>query len=440
VARWNGIEWSLASTPNIGANRSELWDVAALSSDDIWAVGWHSICTQTCQGQTLVERYYDPCANNECFDYFSTTSSGAAIVPGANLVPGSQCDDCVVNIPLPFTYSLYGYPFNSVNVGANGNLQFASSNFTYTNACLPVPLFNYAMLPHWDDIDMSTAVSPTLGIYTSISGTAPDRIFNIEWRACLYAAGSCGGEVNFEVRLYEGQSTFDFVYGTVAGNGIGATIGVQKATGSRFTQFSCDSNSLQSGLSITFTEPPCATPTPTTTASPTVTATPTNTPAPDAVVVGHVNWQGRPAQPNALQQAPVTLTLKLGSTEVSYSSQTTNASGYFTVSVAGLPDGVYNWRAKGPKFLANSGTIALSGVPTTSIEMGLMRAGDCNNDNLVNLGDFSIVKNAFGTSLGGTNYDDRADLNGDQTVGAFDFNLLRNNFGIGGAPPIGPRP
>ena len=42
------------------------------------------------------------------------------------------------------------------------------------------------------------------GIFTSVSGTAPNRIFNIEWRA-QYFPGS--GSANFELRLYEGQST-----------------------------------------------------------------------------------------------------------------------------------------------------------------------------------------------------------------------------------------
>ena len=76
--------------------------------------------------------------------------------------------------------------------------------------------------------------------------------------------------------------------------------------------------------------------------------------------VGHVTWQGRPAQPNLLQQLPLTLTLSLGTTQTDYTSQTTDTSGYFTVTVTGLPDGLYEWRVKGPQYLANSGTVPLS--------------------------------------------------------------------------------
>jgi Dockerin type I domain len=151
-----------------------------------------------------------------------------------------------------------------------------------------------------------------------------------------------------------------------------------------------------------------------------------------------VTWQGRPAQPNALQQLPITLTLKLGATEVNYPVTTTDASGFFVVAVGGLPNGTYDWRVKGPLYLANAGTVPLTGALTTSAEMGLLRAGDCNNDNLVSAPDFIILKNTFGKASGDPGYDDRADFTGDQVVNAPDFSLMRSNFGLGGPPPIIP--
>lgn len=155
-----------------------------------------------------------------------------------------------------------------------------------------------------------------------------------------------------------------------------------------------------------------------------------------SALTGHVTWQGRPAQPNALQQLPISLTLKLGATEVNFTSQTTSAGGAFTVPVQTLPSGTYEWRVKGPKFLANSGSVQLSGSPITSVEMGLMRTGDATNDNAVNVADFNIVKVSFGKGIGDPGYDDRADFNGDQAVNVTDFNLLKVTFGQGGSPPI----
>jgi hypothetical protein len=157
-----------------------------------------------------------------------------------------------------------------------------------------------------------------------------------------------------------------------------------------------------------------------------------------ALLVGHVTWQGRGTQPNASHQLPITLTLKSLTSEVNYSGLTTDASGNFTVPVNTLLPGMYNWRVKGPKYLANSGQVMLMGLPVTNQEMGLMRAGDCNNDNVVNATDFNIMRNSFGQTIGNPGYDDRADFNGDQVVNASDFTLLRNSFGFAGAPPLAP--
>jgi hypothetical protein len=156
-------------------------------------------------------------------------------------------------------------------------------------------------------------------------------------------------------------------------------------------------------------------------------------------MVGHVTWQGRPSQPNPLQQLPITLTLKLGTTETDYEPTTTDASGFFTVPVGSLAPGIYSWRVKGPQYLANGGIVTLSGVPVTSAEMGLMRAGDCNNDNVVDMSDFLIVRSSYGRAEGGPNYDGRADLTGDGIVNMLDFALLSHNFNQGGAPPVSPR-
>jgi hypothetical protein len=175
-----------------------------------------------------------------------------------------------------------------------------------------------------------------------------------------------------------------------------------------------------------------------------------STPTAATNLVGHVTWQGRPAQPNALQQIPITLTLRsrAGGPDIAYTGMTTDPNGFFTVTTSASA-GAYNWRVKSaqvgagqqdynPGWLAVTGTLTLVGAPVTNLEMGLQRAGDCNNDNLVNSQDFIILKIAFGRSAGQFGYDNRADFTGDQIIGSTDFVQLKNNFGFGGAPPIGP--
>src|SRR5205814_3845815 len=137
---------------------------------------------------------------------------------------------------------------------------------------------------------------------------------------------------------------------------------------------------------------PTHTPTNTPTVTPTDTPadTPTDTPTPQTLLVGHVTWQGRPAQPNPLQALPISLTLRLsgGGPDNEYTGLTTDASGFFTVNVGNLGRGIYDWRVKGPLFLANSGSLLVGPGATTNTEMGLMRTGDCDSSNVVNATDF----------------------------------------------------
>jgi hypothetical protein len=187
--------------------------------------------------------------------YRFTSTSGAAIVPGTTPVTGYNCgdsnpgDDCVALINLPFAYTFYSTSYTQANVSTNGNLQFTSASRDYgqNEVCLPVSVFGNAILPHFGDLSIGGAGD---GIFTSVSGTAPNRIFNIEWRAA--SIGKPAGSLNFEIRLYEGQSRFDIIYGTVPNNGTAATVGVQRAVAANdpagaFTQYQCRTGGLRNG-------------------------------------------------------------------------------------------------------------------------------------------------------------------------------------------------
>src|SRR5207248_2209524 len=122
----------------------------------------------------------------------------------------------------------------------------------------------------WDDLDTSGTGN---GIFTSVSGSSPNRTLNIEWRVFYIHTTTF---LNFELRVYENQDRFDFVYGVIPDGGASATIGVQRGAGASFTQFSCNTNSVSQGLQLAFGVPPCTSPTATVTGTP-PTSTPTRT-------------------------------------------------------------------------------------------------------------------------------------------------------------------
>ncbi|PYK74039.1 MAG: hypothetical protein DME39_08570 [Verrucomicrobia bacterium] len=131
---------------------------------------------------------------------------------------------------------------------------------------LPDPNLDAAILPYQDDLFTDQAPDCSVftsgcGVFTSVTGSAPDRVFHIEWRTAYFARS---GTANFEVRLYEDNpSCFDVIYGSTVDDGSSEVSGVQQsAAGPGATTFSCLTPTLTNGLKVTYC---CegATPTPT---------------------------------------------------------------------------------------------------------------------------------------------------------------------------------
>ncbi len=195
------------------------------------------------------------CSPGQELDYTVTQTTGAAITPGT-VAAGSQCDDCTTQITLPFPVTIYDQTFTTVRASSNGNLQFATNRTFFSNTNLPHPSFNTTIYALWDDLSLFLTGN---GIFTSVTGTAPNRTFNIEWRA---RHASTGGTVNFEVQLIEGSPNFNIIYGNFTGT-FNATIGAQRDTGSRSTQFAGpNANPPAPGTKLAFTYG-CTTPPPT---------------------------------------------------------------------------------------------------------------------------------------------------------------------------------
>jgi hypothetical protein len=192
-----------------------------------------------------------------------------------------------------------------------------------------------AIFPYQDDLRTDNIgftgcnVFPgaTCGVFTSVTGTAPNRQFNIEWRATHFADTTTSA--NFEVVFYENSQTFfDVIYGATSDNGLDETSGVQQSSTGPATTFSCGTSTLTNGLKVTYTCAGGGTPSPT----PTPTASPSCTPI---VVTGSID-AGDPLQTDRLfrsgipQTCPATTTCAIfgDSTPRHYDSYTfTNTTG-----------------------------------------------------------------------------------------------------------------
>ena len=209
-----------------------------------------------------------------CCQYI--TSSGSGMIVQGIIDTGNHCDNCVTSITFPFPVTFYDSIYTEAYVSSNGNLQF-SGNAPYLGASCPLPdrCLNAAIIAYQTDLRTDL---PGNGVFTLVTGTAPNRVFNIEWRT-TYTDRM--GTANFEMRFYENQNSFDVIYGATIDNGALEESGVQlSGMGGPCdaTTFSCKTPELTNGLKVTYQLWPCGEPTPTPTASPTPTATATPTP------------------------------------------------------------------------------------------------------------------------------------------------------------------
>src|SRR5262249_39954590 len=215
-----------------------------------------------------------PTATPACTPNYTFTSGTGTLVPGVN-DSGNHCDDCTTVISLPFSVTLYDQSFTSATVGSNGIFAFGTNNNAFAGSCLPVPTVTYETLPFYRD--QRTDCTGGCGIFTTTTGTAPNRVFRVEYRTIYFGETSTTPTLNYEVNINEnGSPAFDFTYGLVnstATTGRITSIGVQQ-NGTVFTQFACDTTGqnppVATGQKLTATLQACASPTP--------TATPTGTP------------------------------------------------------------------------------------------------------------------------------------------------------------------
>ena len=83
--------------------------------------------------------------------------------------------------------------------------------------------------------------------------------------------------------------------------------------------------------------------------------------------------------------------------------------------------------------------VVVTGVDLTAAAATLnvtLPGGDADNNNTVDIGDFGILVNAYGSdsTVTGSGYNAAADFNYDGVVDIGDFGILVNNYGNSGTP------
>ena len=188
----------------------------------------------------------------ECPNYIVTTENGQTITPG---VPTSGATATTAGHAsrsrsrCTSTASRTRAPTSS----SNGNIQFDSADVSWTNECLPTSIapMQATFFPYWDD---QRTDGTGEGIFTTITGSAPNRVFYIEWRTEYFGIG---GTANYEAVFNENDHVLKTIYGTLTNGNTSSTEGVQDNQPGLFKEYGCDGagGSLSPGLAVIYTPP-----------------------------------------------------------------------------------------------------------------------------------------------------------------------------------------
>lgn len=166
----------------------------------------------------------------------------------------------LVQLPFPFTF--YGESYGAIDIHSNGALSFGANGYMpWNHECDGLVTLTPRIWVWYDDIDPETIAAeiPLPGIYRATIGTAPTRIFIVEWyRLPLFQVSDT---LSFQVKLFEEDGRIEMLFSdtqTADGSrngGATAMVGISN-TGATPLEFSCDSATLSTGFAVTF-YPPC---------------------------------------------------------------------------------------------------------------------------------------------------------------------------------------
>jgi hypothetical protein len=152
---------------------------------------------------------------------YNALSSGTTNVS----VHTASSDDAISNaINLGFTFKFAGVDYSQIKVSSNGWLTFntAITVAEPLNAWIEMNNQRPTLFPLWDNLQ--NRVIPRY----RVDGTAPNRIFKLEWSQSEWNFNSNGNTISFQVWLYETSNVIEYIYnqGGTAVNAGSASIGI----------------------------------------------------------------------------------------------------------------------------------------------------------------------------------------------------------------------
>jgi hypothetical protein len=216
------VEGTLASTSNNTIGTAQNIDASFITLQTALATAHRGAATGTSDSANYM-------ASAVPFSFTDISGTGTIVAGLTNQ------DDTSISVPIGFNFPFYGSSNTAVFVSSNGLLTFGTSNTGFTNADLTTTPTQAAIAPFWDDQHTNGGAGAASNVFTQILGSAPNRVFVIQWNQVrFFSGGTTGDTLTYQALLGEdGSIRFnyqDLTSGTAGGNNGGsATVGVKAA-------------------------------------------------------------------------------------------------------------------------------------------------------------------------------------------------------------------
>ena len=172
------------------------------------------------------------------YTFNATAGSFTTITGGVSTsLSGGGLDDGYFNaLPIGFDFWYMGNKYNTVSASTNGWLTLGANINPPTSFFEPNDLRNGGtprpvIAPIWDDL----SIASTNNVSYNVTGSAPNRVFTIQYLNVKWDYGAASPAISFQVKLYENSGKVEYIYRPEAGavNRGSGSIGISaSATGS----------------------------------------------------------------------------------------------------------------------------------------------------------------------------------------------------------------
>ncbi len=148
--------------------------------------------------------------------YTFSTSTGATLDPmtGSTSVIGTLNDDTPTGTPaaIGFAFNFNGTSYTQYSVSPDGWILLGGTTAVseFTNAVTSTTNIP-KIYPYWDDLATGTSGS----VRTLVTGTAPNRIFIVQWFVTIPRNTTGPANSTFQAWLFEADGAVEFRYGTM---------------------------------------------------------------------------------------------------------------------------------------------------------------------------------------------------------------------------------